>query len=203
MVFNNQTVRMHPRISIGGDTVRVRVSNAYGRGKLTIGAAYVGIRDQGPAIVPGSARQLSFGGSDTTTVAAGALVLSDAVQLDVPPLADLAVSLYLPGMIPLDFQSTGRYARQTNYISPPGDFTREAVMPVGNLTDQWYFLSGLSRAPRAPTRPGVHAAAGQRNYSVRRPCLQKFTVKSSAGVPSRLLRHPRFCRTRSGCTDNP
>ena len=28
--FNNHTLRMNPRISIGGDTVRVRVSNAYG-----------------------------------------------------------------------------------------------------------------------------------------------------------------------------
>src|ERR687884_617959 len=79
--FNNHTVRMHPRVSIGGDTVRVRVSNAYGHGKLVIGAAYVGIRDKGPAIVPGSERQLTFNGSDATTVAAGALVLSDAVRL--------------------------------------------------------------------------------------------------------------------------
>src|SRR2546425_1628671 len=121
--FNNHTVRMHPRVSIGGDTLRVRVSNAYGTGPLAIGAASVGIRDKGPAIVPGSERQLTFGGSDTTTVAAGALVISDAVHLDVPPLADLAVSLYLPGAIPPHFQITGRYAPQTNYISPPGKFS--------------------------------------------------------------------------------
>src|SRR5918911_4127382 len=141
--FNNHTVRMHPRVSIGGDTLRVRVSNAYGQGKLVIGAAYVGIRDQGPAIVPGSARQLTFGGSETTTVAAGALVLSDAVQLDVPPLADLAVSLYLPGEIPPSFQITGRYARQTNYISPPGNFAAAITMPVGRITDEWFFVCGI------------------------------------------------------------
>jgi hypothetical protein len=106
--LNNHTVRMHPRISIGGDTLRVRVSNAYGRGNLEIGAAYVGIRDKGPAIVPGSERQLTFGGSGSTTVAAGALVISDSVQLDMHPLADLAVSVYLPGEIPPSFQITGR-----------------------------------------------------------------------------------------------
>ena len=38
--FANHTVRMMPRVSIGGDTLRVRVSNAYGAGKLNIGAAY-------------------------------------------------------------------------------------------------------------------------------------------------------------------
>jgi hypothetical protein len=55
--FANHTLRMMARVSIGGDTLRIRVSNAYGAGKLNIGAAYVGIRDQGPAIVPGSARK--------------------------------------------------------------------------------------------------------------------------------------------------
>jgi lysophospholipase L1-like esterase len=141
--FSNHTVRLCPRVSIGGDTVRVRVSNAYGQSTLTIGAAYIGIRDQGPAIVPGSERQLTFGGACSTTVAAGSLVISDAVSLDVPPLADLAVSLYLPGDIPVGFQITGRYARQTNYISPPGDFAAAIRMPVGKITDEWFFLSGI------------------------------------------------------------
>jgi lysophospholipase L1-like esterase len=134
---------MNPRVSIGGDTVRVRVSNAYGHGKLTIGAAYIGIRDKGAAIVPGSKRQLSFGGADSATVAAGALVISDAVRLEVSALADLAVTLYLPGDIPPSFQITGRYARQTNYISPPGNFADAINMPVGKITDEWFFVSGV------------------------------------------------------------
>jgi lysophospholipase L1-like esterase len=141
--FNNHTVRMHPRVSIGGDTSRVRVSNAYGQGKLTIGAASVGIRDQGPAIVPGSERQLTFGGSASAMVAAGALVISDPVMTEVPPLADLAVTLYLPGEIPTGFQITGRYARQTNYIPPPGNFAATITMPVGKITDEWFFVSGI------------------------------------------------------------
>lgn len=141
--FNNHTVRMHPRISIGGNTLRVRVSNAYGAGKLVIGAASIGIRDKGPAIIPGSERQLTFGGAETTTIAAGALVVSDSVALEVAPLADLAVSLYLPGAIPPTFQITGRYARQTNYISPPGNFAASITMPVGKITDEWFFVSGV------------------------------------------------------------
>jgi lysophospholipase L1-like esterase len=156
--FNNHTLRMNPRVSIGGDTLRVRVSNAYGNGKLAIGAAYVGIRDKGSAIVPGSERALTFGGCGSATVAAGALVVSDSVKLDVKPLADLAVTLYLPGEIPTAFQITGRYARQTNYISPPGNFTEAAVMPIGNLTDQWFFLSGIDVV--APDNAGGVVALG-------------------------------------------
>ena len=61
--FNNHTLRMNLRVSIGGDTLKVRLSNAYGNGKLLISSAYVGIRDNGPAIVPDSERKLTFGGS--------------------------------------------------------------------------------------------------------------------------------------------
>jgi lysophospholipase L1-like esterase len=134
---------MNPRVSLGGDRVRVRISNAYGNRDLQIGAAHVALRDSGPAIVPGSDRVLTFGGNPSAAIAAGAFAISDPVELTVPPLADLAVSVHLPGEVTPAFQITGRYARQTNYISPPGDFTGATAMPVGNLTDQWFFVSGV------------------------------------------------------------
>src|SRR5512132_2887225 len=99
--FNNHTLRMNPRVSIGGDTVRVRISNAYGNRPLTIGAAAIGIRNRGPAVAPGSEREITFGGSRSATIAAGALIVSDPVKLEVNPLADLAVSVYLPGEVPV------------------------------------------------------------------------------------------------------
>src|SRR3982074_3211432 len=80
--FNNHTLRMNARVSIGGDTLRVRVSNAYGGGKLEIGAAYVGIRDKGPAVLRGSERAITFCGSSSATIAAGALIISDSIELN-------------------------------------------------------------------------------------------------------------------------
>ena len=59
--FNNQTIRLNPRLSIGGERLRVRISNAYGNRPLTIGAATVALRDKGPAVVAGTGRKLSFG----------------------------------------------------------------------------------------------------------------------------------------------
>jgi hypothetical protein len=141
--FNNQTIRLNPRLSIGGERLRVRISNAYGNRPLIIGAAMIALRDKGPTIVAGTSRKLSFGGCDSAAIAAGAAQYSDVVDLSVPPLADLAVSFYLPSEVPTNFVITGRYARQTNYISPPGNFAAETVMPVGNLTDQWFFLCGV------------------------------------------------------------
>jgi len=141
--LSNHTLRMNVRASLGGDTLRVRLSNAYGSRKLVVGAARIGLRDAGPTIVPGSDRQLTFGGADTATIAAGALLVSDPVALPLPPLGDLAISIHLPGDLPATFGITGRYSRQTNYISPPGDFTAAVSMPVGKITDDWYFVCGV------------------------------------------------------------
>ena len=141
--FSNHTLRMIPRVSIGGSVLRVRISNACGTRPLAVGAAWVGLRGTGPAVVPGSNRRLTFGGETSATVAAGAPLVSDPVELEVAPLADLAVSVHLPGDLPASFGITGRYARQTNYVSPPGDFAGEEVMPVGRLTDDWYFVCGV------------------------------------------------------------
>jgi lysophospholipase L1-like esterase len=139
----NVTLRMTPRVSIGGSTVRVRISNACGARPLRIGAAHIALRGEAATIVPGSDRVLTFGGERKATIAAGAVLVSDAVALEVKPLADLAVSFHLPQDLPVTLGITGRYARQTNYISPVGDFTGETAMPVGRLTDDWYFLCGV------------------------------------------------------------
>jgi lysophospholipase L1-like esterase len=149
--LSNQTLRMTARISIGGDTLRVRLSNAYGTRPLAIGAAHIGVRTSHAAVDPETDRVLTFGGERTATIAAGALLVSDPVKLHVAPLTDMAVTVYLPGDLPVSFGITGRYARQTNYLSPVGNFASEAVMPVGRLTDEWYFVNGIDVMATADT----------------------------------------------------
>jgi lysophospholipase L1-like esterase len=139
----NQTIRMNARASLGGDTLRVRLSNAHGRRKLVVGRARIGLRDAGAGVLPGADRKLTFGGAESAVIAAGALLVSDSVSLPIPPLCDLAISVYLPGELSPEFGVTGRYSRQTNYVSPPGDFTAAAEMPVGRIADDWYFVCGV------------------------------------------------------------
>jgi lysophospholipase L1-like esterase len=158
VAFSNQTLRMNPRISIGGHTLRVRLSNAYGTRPVTVGAANIDLRAGGAGIVPNSGCTLTYGGEPSATIAAGALLVSDPVDMTVPSLTDLAISIYLPGDVPASFGITGRYARQTNYISPPGDFCCADVMPVGRLTDDWYFVCGID--VMAPAETGGIVALG-------------------------------------------
>lgn len=150
--LENQTVRMIAHVSIGGQRLRVRLSNACGTRKLSIGAARVALRADSAGFVPGSDRQLTFNGGPATTIAAGSLVMSDPVDLDLPPLSDLVVSVHVAGRVPQDFQLTGHgNARQTNYISPPGDHTAAPVMPVQRSVGDWLLVSGVEVLAPAST----------------------------------------------------
>jgi lysophospholipase L1-like esterase len=157
--LDGQTVRMIAHVSIGGRVLRVRLSNAYGMHGLDIGGASVALRSDGAGIVPDSDRTLTFNGSRAVTIAAGALVVSDPVELDVPPLADLAVSIHLPGNVPESLPITGHgNARQTNEISTAGDFTAAAAMPVAETTETYLFVSGIDML--APGGTGGIVALG-------------------------------------------
>jgi lysophospholipase L1-like esterase len=159
LAFANQTLRMIGRVSIGGKNVRVRLSNAYGQKPLPVGGASIGLRAKDAALVPGSRRKLTFGGAEAIVIAAGALVVSDPVELELPPLADIAVSIHLPGEVPESFQITGHgNAHQTNYVSPSGDHAQADAMPVAEATENWYFLTGIDVL--APGNAGAIVAFG-------------------------------------------
>jgi lysophospholipase L1-like esterase len=139
--FTNQTVRLIVHTSLGGNEVRVRLSNAFGTESLAIGAAHVALRSMNAGIVSGTDRALTFSGSNSVTIPPGALVVSDSVKLDVPALADLAVSLYLPG--PTGQATWHAAAFSTNYISKAGDFTGAADLPVDHTVTSWFYLTDV------------------------------------------------------------
>ncbi|MEM5438599.1 GDSL-type esterase/lipase family protein [Paraburkholderia diazotrophica] len=142
--FNNQTVRQIVHTSIGGSAVRVQLSNLYGSKAVVIGNVYVALRDRGPTTVAGSTRTITFGGQQSVTLPAGASIASDPVPFDVPPLADIAVSVYLPSETPP--RPTGHDdSLQDVYVAPgnvgadPG-FTGSTTNPAGQA---YYFLTNV------------------------------------------------------------
>jgi hypothetical protein len=139
--FNNQTVRMVLRASIGGQRVRIKLSSAFGSGQVALGAAHIALRSADSAIVPGSDRALTFDGKPGCRLGPGVVLLSDPVDLKVAPLADLAVSLFFPGETgPPTSHSTGLH---TTYISKEGDFTGQAAIADATTTQQYYWLAGV------------------------------------------------------------
>jgi lysophospholipase L1-like esterase len=148
--LSNQTLRQIVHISIGGERVRVKLSNELGTAPLIVGAASVAKRDTNELIVPGSGRPLTFGGNPDITIPAGAIAVSDPVRLDARSLTDLAIDIYLPGDTGATTSPLTRHtgALQTNYVSSPGDFTGAAAFPVASTRVSWYFLTGVEVTAR-------------------------------------------------------
>ena len=144
--FNDQTIRMIVHTSLGGRRARVTLSNAFGNSPLMIGAVHVALRSRESAIAAGSDRALAFNGKPAVTIAPGAHVISDPVDLNVPQLGDLAISIYVPGDSgQLTLHNTGLH---TTYIAK-GNVTAESVFNDAVTTRSYYWITGIDVAAPA------------------------------------------------------
>ena len=139
--LRDQTIRQVARVSLGGSQVRVEFSNEYGTRPLVIGAAHVALAGKGVAIEAGSDRALTFGGRPSVTVPPGAPILSDPVDLAVPALGSVAVSLYLPEITPTT--TWHNEGAQTAYISGPGNVAADTTFEAAQTIKSRIFLSEI------------------------------------------------------------
>jgi len=144
------------RTSIGGRRARVKLSNAFGSTPVVVGSAHLARRGTGSGIMPGTDRALTVSGNASFTMMPGVVVVSDPVDIDVPALGDLAISLYLPSDTgPPTAHAT---ALHTTYISSEGDFTGQSEFPVAGTTQQYYWVSSVEVA--APAEAAAVVAFG-------------------------------------------
>ena len=141
-VYENQTLRLIVHVSVGGKKARVRFSNLFGDTPLTIGSAHVARRTTGADIELASDRALTFGGKPSVTIAPQGAAISDGVDIDIPALSDVAISVFLPEETKV--LTSHILAKQTNYVSPAtGDSTAAATFSVEKKIGSWPFLAGL------------------------------------------------------------
>ena len=139
--LDNQTVRQVVRTSVGGTSVRVRISNAHGTGPLTVGAARIAIPGKESAIVPGSDRELTFNGKPSFIIPPGALAVSDPVDMKVPALGHLSISLYVTGD-PTE-PTVHLTGLRTTYMTKTGDFTKNTELADTTTIQSWYWITGV------------------------------------------------------------
>jgi lysophospholipase L1-like esterase len=147
-VYRNQTLRLIVHISAGGKKVRIHLSNLFGGEAIVIGSAHIARRAAGADTDPTSDRPITFAGKKNVRVLPQSVIVSDAVDIEVPALSDVAVSLFLPESTTA---STAHIlAQQTNYVSTEtGDATAATRFPVGKTITSWPFLSGVDVAASA------------------------------------------------------
>jgi lysophospholipase L1-like esterase len=136
VAVENATISFAVRVGLGGDKVRLRLSNEYGPA-LQVAAASV--RIAGGRTIP-----VTFGGRTTATLGAGAITITDPAPLTVKPFDIVQVSLYLPGSVRLDTVHGAPGAR--TLISPPGDHSAAPFEPART-------------APNRPLLAGIDVSA--------------------------------------------
>ena len=140
--FDDQTVRDIILSSVGGDPIRLELTNVFGASPLRVGHVTVAAAGPGAAVQPGTMHPVTYRGSASFQIPAGGQVLSDPVAMRVGPLQDLAVSVYLPGRTgAATFHAD---AQQVNWVSAAGDHAADSdagEFTVATLS--WYYVSGL------------------------------------------------------------
>ena len=137
-VLGDQTVRQIARISVGGDQLRVVLSNEFGTRPVTIGSATVAL-SAGGSTIDGDVKG-ELGGKTSGVIPPGAPLVSDPWICAVKPLR-VAVSFYLPkrtGITSVHWDGV-----QTGYISGTGDKTKDADFKADS-TDKSRLCSAVS-----------------------------------------------------------
>jgi len=137
----SQTLRQTMRVSLGGDAVRVRISNEYGNKPLHIKSAKIAIHKIGASIIAESSKTLTREGQRDFTIAIGESILTDAVDLRVEPLQQLAVSLYFPEPTGASTIHTTGY--QTAYTCLGEDQSHLPTLRVDSDDDSYYFITEI------------------------------------------------------------
>jgi lysophospholipase L1-like esterase len=164
--FSNQTIREIVHTTISGNGVRLRLSNTFGTRAIRFDAVFIGLQATGvdgggASLVPGSNRQVRFGGNPFISLPEGAEVLSDPLSFSVAPQQNLALSLFTYGDTgPATVHGS---AFQTNYISGAGNFAAEesgkafAGTTGSETIGSWYFLSAIEVLAPANVKGAVVA----------------------------------------------
>lgn len=140
--LRDATVRQIFHLSIGGMTLRVRISNAFGTKPLRFTSVHIArpLSLASPQIDPSSDKALTFSGKSDVIVPAGADYVSDPVGYAVPALSSVDVTFHLDE--PPAGETGHPGSRATSYYVH-GDFVTAADLPEAKRVDHWYQISGI------------------------------------------------------------
>ncbi|MDO3382426.1 SGNH/GDSL hydrolase family protein [Gilvimarinus algae] len=145
--LEGNTLRQVFRVSLGGDTLRMRFSNEFSESPVTLKRVALATARGASNIDIASNAQLTFNGEPSVTIEPGRAVYSDALDFSVKALSQLAVTIAF-GQVPEGI--TGHPGSRTTSYILPGDQVNALSMPQAVTTDHWYLLTGLEvRAPHS------------------------------------------------------
>lgn len=147
--LDHGVLRQLVHLSLGGSTLRIRLSNAFGTTPLRIDSVHIAraVSPTTSVIETATDRVVHFSGQDSVIIPAGAEYVSDPVTLTMPPLSTLAITLSIP--VAPEQQTGHPGSRATTYVAHlvPASVSE---MPHAHTVEHWYFLAGVDVAATAP-----------------------------------------------------
>jgi lysophospholipase L1-like esterase len=136
----NNTLRQVVRVSIGGDTLRLKLTNIYNAQSVTVNSVNIAVSTGSGGIDASTLKNLSFGGAAKTTMAAGASVTSDALAFNLKPSMQVAISICYGSV---SSAMTGHVGSRTLSYIVAGDRTTAATLSGAATTPHWYSINTL------------------------------------------------------------
>lgn len=142
--FDNKTFRYVVRVSIGGDTVRVKFSNITCTQPVAINKVNIAVSPDGTKslIDPATATDLTFDGNADVTINAKSEVYSDPVAFDLDTSARIAITVFY-GQCKAADDMTFHYGSRTNSYYLDGDKTASADFSGAQTIERWFTIAGI------------------------------------------------------------
>lgn len=138
--LDGNTLRQVVRVSIGGERLRVRFSNAFGTEPVTLRGAHLAVSRGDGTIDPATDHALSFVGQPDVTIPPGSAVSSDPTDFPLRARSDVAITIRFGETSP---DVTGHPGSRTTSYLMTGDAVSAPAMSEAVRTDHWYIITGI------------------------------------------------------------
>ena len=138
--MTNRSVRQVVKVSIGGDVIRLKLSNIYSMQPVEIRSIYIAHAKDSFSIDAKSAQYFKFGNSYKTVIPAGKQIVSDALKFNLKNLERVAITINYTSAPEVPTVHMG--SRTTSYIMK-GVTNAHSSFREAFLENHWYNISGI------------------------------------------------------------
>ena len=138
--MTNRSVRQVVKVSIGGDVIRLKLSNIYSMQPVEIRSIYIAHAKDSFSIDAKSAQYFKFGNSYKTVIPAGKQIVSDALKFKLRNLERVAITLNYTSAPEVPTVHMG--SRTTSYIMK-GVTNAHSNFEKAFRENHWYNISGI------------------------------------------------------------
>ena len=138
--MSNRSVRQVVKVSIGGDVIRLKLSNIYSMQPVEIRSIYIAHAKDSFAIDAKTAQYFKFGNSYKTVIPAGKQIVSDALKFNLRNLERVAITINYTSAPEVPTVHMG--SRTTSYIMK-GVTNAHSNFVKAFRENHWYNISGI------------------------------------------------------------